>query len=115
MRRTRVLFVNIAPPVSDPYSSGAALDDILVTPLYIRYLIYTNASVRHDGSRARPGAPREGDEMNLEMFATLVIVGLLTGWLAGYLMKDGGHGRIWDLALGLIGSTVAGEGLTVLG
>jgi len=53
--------------------------------------------------------------MNLGMFATLVLVGLLTGWLAGFAMKDGGHGRIWDLVLGLVGSTVAGEILAVLG
>jgi uncharacterized membrane protein YeaQ/YmgE (transglycosylase-associated protein family) len=53
--------------------------------------------------------------MNLQMFATLVLVGLLTGWLAGFAMKDGGHGLIWDLALGLVGSTGAGELLAVLG
>ncbi len=53
--------------------------------------------------------------MNLQMFATLVLVGLLTGWLAGFAMKDGGHGLIWDLALGLVGSTGAGEILAVLG
>lgn len=53
--------------------------------------------------------------MNLQMFATLVFVGLLTGWLAGFVMRDGGHGLIWDLALGLVGSTVAGEILAVLG
>ena len=53
--------------------------------------------------------------MNLQAFATLVVVGLLTGWLAGFAMRDGGHGLVWDLVLGLIGSTVAGELLTVLG
>lgn len=53
--------------------------------------------------------------MNLQMFATLVLVGLLTGWLAGFAMKDGRHGLIWDLALGLVGSTGAGEILAVLG
>ena len=53
--------------------------------------------------------------MNLAMFATLVLVGLLTGWLAGFAMKDGGHGRTWDLVLGLIGSTVAGELFALLG
>lgn len=49
------------------------------------------------------------------MFATLVVVGLLTGWLARWAMKDGGHGLVWDLALGLVGSTVAGELQAVLG
>jgi uncharacterized membrane protein YeaQ/YmgE (transglycosylase-associated protein family) len=53
--------------------------------------------------------------MNFAMFATLVLVGLLTGWLAGFAMKDRGHGRLWDLTLGLIGSTVAGEIFALLG
>jgi uncharacterized membrane protein YeaQ/YmgE (transglycosylase-associated protein family) len=53
--------------------------------------------------------------MNFAMFATLVLVGLLTGWLAGFTMRDGGHGRSWDLALGLVGSTVAGALFAVLG
>jgi uncharacterized membrane protein YeaQ/YmgE (transglycosylase-associated protein family) len=53
--------------------------------------------------------------MNLEMSATLVLVGLLTGWLAGFMTKDGGRVLTWDLALGLVGSTVAGEIFVVLG
>lgn len=44
--------------------------------------------------------------MTLEMFATGVVLGLLTGWLAGFVMKDGGHGRISDLLLGLAGSGI---------
>jgi uncharacterized membrane protein YeaQ/YmgE (transglycosylase-associated protein family) len=53
--------------------------------------------------------------MNPAMLATLVLVGLLTGWLAGLAMKDGGPGLTWDLTLGLVGSTVAGEIFAVLG
>jgi uncharacterized membrane protein YeaQ/YmgE (transglycosylase-associated protein family) len=53
--------------------------------------------------------------MNVAMVATLVLVGLLTGWLAGFAMQDGGHGRTWDLALGLVGSTVAGGLFAILG
>lgn len=45
--------------------------------------------------------------MNLEMFVTCTVVGLLTGWLAGFVMKDGGHGLISDLLLGLVGSSAA--------
>ncbi len=45
--------------------------------------------------------------MSLEMFVTWVVVGLLTGGLAGFVIKDGGYGRIWDLILGLAGSSVA--------
>ena len=52
--------------------------------------------------------------MNLEMFATWALVGLLTGWLAGIVMKDGGHGRIWDVVLGLLGSSAA-SGIWALG
>ena len=57
--------------------------------------------------------------MNLTMFATLVIAGLLTGGLAQFVMKGGsqggGHGLTWDLTLGLVGSTVAGEIFALLG
>jgi uncharacterized membrane protein YeaQ/YmgE (transglycosylase-associated protein family) len=42
--------------------------------------------------------------MNLEMFATWVVVSLLTGWLMSFVMKTGGYGRIWDMVLGLVGS-----------
>lgn len=44
--------------------------------------------------------------MNLEMFVMWVVVGLLAGWLAGYVMKDGGYGLIGDLVLGLVGSII---------
>lgn len=53
--------------------------------------------------------------MNFEMFATWVVVGLLTGWLAGMAMKDGGHGRLWDLNLGLVGSSTASGIVWALG
>ncbi len=42
--------------------------------------------------------------MNLELFTMWVLVGLLAGWLAGFLMKGGGYGLIGDIALGLVGS-----------
>ncbi len=42
--------------------------------------------------------------MNLELFAMWVLVGLLAGWLAGFVMKGGGYGLIGDIALGLVGS-----------
>ena len=44
--------------------------------------------------------------MNLEMVATWVFVGLIAGWLAGIVMKDGGYGLIGDIGLGLGGSIV---------
>ena len=42
--------------------------------------------------------------MTLELFAMWVLVGLLAGWLAGFVMKGGGYGLIGDIALGLVGS-----------
>jgi uncharacterized membrane protein YeaQ/YmgE (transglycosylase-associated protein family) len=45
--------------------------------------------------------------MSVGIFVTWVVVGLLTGWLVGLMMSRGGHGVVWDLVLGLIGSSVA--------
>ncbi len=52
--------------------------------------------------------------MTAVMFSTWMAVGLLTGWLAGIVMKDGGHGLVRDLALGVIGSSAAAAALTTL-
>ena len=46
--------------------------------------------------------------MELGMFVSWVVVGLLAGWLAGIVMKDGGYGLIGDLVLGVVGSVVGG-------
>jgi uncharacterized membrane protein YeaQ/YmgE (transglycosylase-associated protein family) len=40
------------------------------------------------------------------MFVSWVVVGLLAGWLAGFVMKGGGYGLIGDMVLGLVGSVV---------
>ena len=45
--------------------------------------------------------------MTLEMFLTAVVIGLVGGWLASVLMKNGGHGLLQDLAAALAGSTLA--------
>jgi uncharacterized membrane protein YeaQ/YmgE (transglycosylase-associated protein family) len=45
--------------------------------------------------------------MSLVMFAMLLVVGLLAGWLAGLVMQHGGYGLSWDIVLGVIGSIVA--------
>jgi uncharacterized membrane protein YeaQ/YmgE (transglycosylase-associated protein family) len=42
-----------------------------------------------------------------EMFLAAVVIGLLGGVLAGIVMKNGGHGLLQDLAIGLAGSTLA--------
>jgi uncharacterized membrane protein YeaQ/YmgE (transglycosylase-associated protein family) len=46
--------------------------------------------------------------MNFAMVATSVLVGLLAGWLAGRIMRDGGYGLKEDMILGLAGSTAGG-------
>ena len=46
--------------------------------------------------------------MEFGMFVSWVVVGLLAGWLAWIVMKDGGYGLIGDLVLGLVGSVVVG-------
>jgi uncharacterized membrane protein YeaQ/YmgE (transglycosylase-associated protein family) len=46
--------------------------------------------------------------MNLVMFALWVAVGLAAGWLAGFVLKQGGYGRKEDILLGLVGSFVGG-------
>ena len=56
----------------------------------------------------------EQDAVTLEMFATWVAVGLVTGWLGGIVMRDGGHGWFWDLLLGLAGSGAASTLATTL-
>jgi uncharacterized membrane protein YeaQ/YmgE (transglycosylase-associated protein family) len=48
--------------------------------------------------------------MMLELFVMWVLVGLVAGWLAGYVMQGGSYGLKGDLALGVIGSIV-GSGI----
>jgi uncharacterized membrane protein YeaQ/YmgE (transglycosylase-associated protein family) len=51
--------------------------------------------------------------MNLVMFALWIAVGLLAGWLAGIVMKEGGYGRQEDIVLGLVGSLAGGIAWTL--
>ncbi len=44
--------------------------------------------------------------MHFEMFGASVLVGLMSGWLAGIAMKGGGYGLLWDIIFGLSGSFV---------
>jgi uncharacterized membrane protein YeaQ/YmgE (transglycosylase-associated protein family) len=53
--------------------------------------------------------------MSLGMFAMWVVVGLLAGWVAGYVMKEGGYGLKGDLVLGVVGSVVGSWLFSVLG
>jgi uncharacterized membrane protein YeaQ/YmgE (transglycosylase-associated protein family) len=44
--------------------------------------------------------------MTLVMFVLWVLVGLLAGWLAGFVMRLGGYGLRGDTLLGLVGGIV---------
>jgi len=44
--------------------------------------------------------------MHFEMFGASILVGLMSGWLAGIAMKGGGYGLLWDIVFGLSGSVV---------
>lgn len=46
--------------------------------------------------------------MQLDMFVTWVLVGLIAGWLAGFVTKGKGYGLVADLLLGLFGSVIGG-------
>ena len=43
--------------------------------------------------------------MEFAMFVSWAVVGLLAGWLAGFVMKGGGYWLIGDLFLGLVGAS----------
>jgi uncharacterized membrane protein YeaQ/YmgE (transglycosylase-associated protein family) len=51
----------------------------------------------------------------LAMLAVWALMGLLAGWLAGFVTKAGGYGRRGDIVLGLVGSLGAGGFLWALG
>lgn len=53
--------------------------------------------------------------MDFGMLVSWVVVGLLAGWLAGFVMKAGGYGLIGDMVLGLVGSVVGGWIFRALG
>lgn len=37
---------------------------------------------------------------------SMILVGLIAGWLAGVLMKGGGYGIIGDIVVGIVGAVV---------
>jgi len=39
---------------------------------------------------------------------TWIVLGLIAGWLAGFLVKGSGYGIIGDIVLGIIGALVGG-------
>ena len=46
--------------------------------------------------------------MDFGMFAAWMVVGVLAGWVAGFVMKGGGYGPIGDMVLGLFGGVAGG-------
>lgn len=41
-------------------------------------------------------------------FIAWIVVGLISGWLAGMVMKGGGYGVLGDIVVGLIGAMIGG-------
>lgn len=48
-------------------------------------------------------------------FLWFIIVGLVTGWLAGVLVKGGGFGLIGDIVVGILGALLGGFLFRTLG
>src|SRR6266566_8757356 len=74
-------------------------------------MIMRGSQAGSEQERRRPTllAPEEGGRiMEFAMSVSWVVVGLLAGWLAGIVMKDGGYGLIGDLLLGVFGSIAGG-------
>jgi uncharacterized membrane protein YeaQ/YmgE (transglycosylase-associated protein family) len=46
--------------------------------------------------------------MNFETIALTAVVGLLAGWLTGFVMKTGGYGLVGDATLGVVGGVFGG-------
>lgn len=53
--------------------------------------------------------------MTLGEFATVLLVGLIAGWLAGVVMKGRGYGIVGDILLGIVGAVVGGFLFGLLG
>lgn len=53
--------------------------------------------------------------MSFETIAIVVFVGVLAGWLAGFIMKGGGYGLAGDIALGVVGGIVGTFVLRMVG
>ena len=45
--------------------------------------------------------------MGLESLLVSLLIGALSGWLAGQVMRGGGFGLIGDIVVGFVGATVA--------
>ncbi len=46
---------------------------------------------------------------------SMILVGLIAGWLAGVVMKGGGYGIIGDIVVGIVGAVIGGKLFEALG
>jgi uncharacterized membrane protein YeaQ/YmgE (transglycosylase-associated protein family) len=53
--------------------------------------------------------------MTLAELLTLLIIGLVAGWLAGAVMRGGGYGLLANLLLGIVGAILGGFLFGLLG
>lgn len=53
--------------------------------------------------------------MDFGGFVTWVVMGVFVGWLAGVVMREGGHGWVSDLILALAGSSAASVATWIAG
>ena len=51
--------------------------------------------------------------MDLEAILIYLLIGALSGWLAGFIVVGGGLGLIGDIVVGIVGSFIAGWMLPV--
>jgi uncharacterized membrane protein YeaQ/YmgE (transglycosylase-associated protein family) len=53
--------------------------------------------------------------MTLEAIIIWIVVGLISGWLAGQVVKGGGFGLVGDIVVGLVGAIIGGWLLPTIG
>ena len=50
-----------------------------------------------------------------ESLLTILVIGLIAGWLAGQIVRGFGFGLIWDIVIGIVGAFIGVWLLTQLG
>jgi uncharacterized membrane protein YeaQ/YmgE (transglycosylase-associated protein family) len=53
--------------------------------------------------------------MSAESLLVILLVGLITGWLAGQMVRGTGYGLVADIAIGIVGALIGGWLLPELG
>src|SRR5271156_4180499 len=67
-----------------------------------------NVSGAHRARLGQTQDPSEEAPMHLsnESLITIIVVGIVAGWLAGNIVRGGGYGLIGDLIVGIIGAFI---------